>query len=94
VRRWYNPPHMAPDQQAKPAPVAGLDLSWRAVLGAWKAVELDFHTVYRVDLRDGILDHRPWGWFVTRFVGLIALADSRLHKALLQPKEPPRGEAD
>ncbi len=37
----------------------------------WRAVELDLHTEFGVDVESGILRDRTWRWFVMRVGDLI-----------------------
>jgi hypothetical protein len=83
VREWYNLP------TAKPATrQTRLDLTVRAVLTAWAAIELDLQDL-GIDVESGVLDQRTWRWLWTRVLGLIANPHTRLHKALT--KETPSG---
>lgn len=57
-------------------------MSWRAVLTAWSALELDFQERYGIDLESGILRERSLRWFNLRAYALTREKSSRLHANL------------
>ncbi len=76
LRRWFNPPEMAPTNAAAPV------MPWTDVFACWAEIELDMHSVYDVDLNSGVLHERPWRWLEMRIRDLAVTPGTRLHRAI------------
>ena len=75
IRDWYN------DTAPASAPVQAT-VTWDDVFTCWTALSLDFHSRFRADFGDGILDRRTWRWFTDRVADLLDDKDSRLALAV------------
>lgn len=65
MRDWYNNP-------PKPSGPPGPELTWKILLSHWRAIELDLHRFYHVDVEEpGLLKARSWRWLETRILGVI-----------------------
>lgn len=80
-RAWYLPMYNAPALGGRKT-AEQQTISWSDILECWTQLELDFQSIYSVDLDTDILDHRSWRWFELRVGDLVHTPHSRLRRAL------------